>query len=90
MGRDVSQFLLNLCTYKRPTKSDVPELREMGLNEAAASSEEAVRRRVKSSVVVVVESERAMSSAKVSTAAIGIDRLCDKKVDATSSQRSAL
>lgn len=49
----------------------------MGLKDALASSEEAVRRRVKSSVVVVVESECAMSSANVSTAAMGMLKLCE-------------
>jgi hypothetical protein len=58
----------------------------MGLKDALASSEEAVRRRVKSSVVVVVESECAMSSANVSTAAMGMLRLCE----ATRSSQPAL
>lgn len=63
--------------HPNSTKSEVPADSEMGLKEAAASCDEAVRRRVKSSVVVVVESECAMSSARVSTAAMGMLKLCE-------------
>ena len=78
------QRLSNLrLTLELPTNKLVPQDREIGLNEAAASSEEAVRSKVKSSVVVVVESDRAMSSAMVSTAAIGMDKLYENGRDSS-------